>query len=207
MAIGTFDILEVSIRCSMADGSDHVNVWHLLALDAVTQSYAQTLADIEGHFDAAYAQFESYQDDGMSPVDMKVDIIAYIGGKWQLQENLGIVTFGQTHYTPESTGDPLPNRVAAVGLLRTSSGKTLGRKFCSGLTEPGSSGNKLIAAGATAFLDFLDDAIADINLTEATKVLRPVIKSVAQGSFVNILEAAVSTYLGTVKKRRPDIGT
>jgi hypothetical protein len=190
----------------MGDGSDHVNVWHYQAIAPVTMTDSAICTTIAAHFDAVYAFFEGWMDPAMTGVDCKVDLVEWLGGKWQITRNLGQVSMPNVNFTPGGAGDVMPHTDAAVVNLRTSLGKQMGRKYIGGLVESAQANGSLVSAAATDLASMFSTWLADVVL-QAGEIIRPVIASTVDGVVRDVTEAVISTFLGRQGRRRQDIGT
>lgn len=205
MALEDNIILRISARQSMLNGQDHVNVWYALTEFSAPQQEADVLDAISQWLDVAYAEIESWIDDGQDALDIKVDVMEYVGGKWDIVANVGTTNW-YGNYTPESTGDPLPAGNAVLSIFRTDVGKTFARKFIGGLTEPGVSGNNVVSAFITALVAMANDFLANYVVSTGNYLIPGVI-SYRDGEFHAFTEADVQGAIGYQRRRRPGTGS
>lgn len=103
-----------------------------------------------------------------------------------------------------ATGDALANLVAAVLIGKAPGKRLMGRKFISPLAEIAVAGNSLVSA---ALADFADAALAyfDFYTTANGSSLGPGIIDKAH-AYHAFNTGWVSSLLGTIRRRKPNIG-
>lgn len=206
MPLAVNDVVRVSTRFALSDGSDHVNVYHWQVNAYVDMTDSQFLTAMANHMDASYAYFDGWLDLGMIGVDLKADVVEWLGGKWVITRNLGTTSLPNTNFSPSGTGDNLPHTDAAVVNLMTGYGKSMGRKFYGGLVESAQNDGSLVSSAATALTSMLTALFAQVTISAGNTVV-PVIVSTVDGVVRLIIEEVISSYLGRQGRRRQDVGT
>jgi hypothetical protein len=107
-------------------------------------------------------------------------------------------------FTPIGTGDQTPNQVALTLIGKAQGVRKLGRKFFSGLDITGMSGNSLTVGGIAVAVLMLTYYVSPvIGIGGGTLVPGILDKTETFHPFVG---GVVSSFLGTMRRRKPGVG-
>lgn len=123
--------------------------------------------------------------------------------QWEVARNLGTVSPSVTF---TATDDPSPNVVSACLVASTAKPKVHGRKFLPAFAGDQTLDNNLISAAVTAVLVAGSYWIADQTIS-AGNTLDPGVLSVAVEAFRALTAVTVNSIVGTMRTRKPGIGT
>lgn len=203
MAVG--EVARCSIRYSMAQGQDHVNVHYYRCTTASTQTDASLLADFEDELGTIYSNMNAQFTNTADPLDVKVDIVEFVGGKETIIRNLGTIPL-TTNTVPGATGEPLPPGVAALVKLLTGIGKTYGRKFLGMLTESAQNSGVLNAGTITA-LEVVAAAILNGITFSASGDAESGVMSKRSTQFEAFTAYDIGSQMAYQRRRRPGTGS
>jgi hypothetical protein len=140
------------------------------------------------------------------PVDLKVDVVQWLNGKWEVVQNVGLYAWGQL-LDASSAADHLPPGVAALGKLYTGAGRHIGKKFFGALTEAVNDvGGNLGSAAATSILAGLAELLTPYVISAGNELVSVVLDH-TDGTVRDIIDVAVSGYHGYQRRRRPGAGS
>jgi len=183
-----------------------MNVWYFQTSQTGAQPEADVLAACESYLAGVFSDFDHLLDNNMNPVDIKVDIVTWQNGKWEVTANVGTTAFGGS-LTTASTADYLPAGAAALGFLRTGLGKHQGRKFIGGLCEDSNSANGgLSTALATALTTGLTRLLTPF-VFNTTEQLVSVVLDHTTGTVREVVEIAVPFMWAYQRRRRQGAGS
>lgn len=190
----------------MGGGQDHVNVFHWQTAFAASQTDEDVTDAILAKLDTAYAEIETRITGAQSTYDVKIDEVEFVVGEETIIRNLGTFAWADVSYSPSAAGEGLPPGIACLVKFLTNVGKTYGRKFIGGLTEPDQAGGQL---GATALSDFVDFAVAilvDIVVSAGNDLIAGTM-SKRSASFKAFTGYDVSNNLAYQRRRRKGTGS
>lgn len=205
MTVVEGDNIRASARFSMDQGQDHVNVYYFQAGVSYSETDEDTVGYIHDHIEALYSNMTTVLSNTASPVDMKTDLVEFIGGKEEITRNLGTVPLILS-FDPAATGDPLPPGTAGLLKLLTTIGKVYGRKFFGMLVEQHQVSGVLSSVLLTA-LDVVGGLmIANIS-TPPSGVIYPGVMSKRESVFVPFAAYDVSSNVAYQRRRRMGSGS
>lgn len=206
MPLNDGEVIRISFRSTLQDGQDHVNVYYAVANFASTGADADVYAAVNDWLDDSYSDLNAHISNTFSPVDLKIDVVEFIGGVLTITRNLGLWPFIQTAFNPTGAGDTLPPGVALLVKFLTTVGKTYGRKFIGGLIEASQNGGVptgLLPAAAAAYAT----KILGGAIVAATGTLDPGVMSERSDSFVPFTSADMGGTLAYQRRRRLGTGS
>jgi len=205
VTVNNGDVIRVSARFAMSSGQDHVNVFHYQTDPfGATEDDATVMSEIHDQLDSAYSNITAHLSNTASPVDLKFDIVEFIGGVETIVRNLGLIPFDVTT-PPGGTGEALPPGNAGLVKMLTGIGKVYGRKYVGMLLEGGQNGGTLGASLLTA-LDVFGGIVYDSFAGAAVTYLAGVMsKKLAE--FVPFIEYEVNPEIAYQRRRRPGTGS
>ena len=206
MTVNDGDVLRVSARFDGYHDQDIVNVYHFRCDFAAPQADVDVMAGVDTYLTSVYVDFDDDLHAQITPVDLKVDVVVFSGGKWVVSQNVGFSSWGAGINTTGAT-DPIPPGAAAVAFLQTSLGKHQGRKFFGGFIEAANS-----PSGA------VDNSVQGRILTGVAKLLTPHVISAGNdlitcivanldGAVRDIIGTALNGHWGYIRNRRPGVGS
>lgn len=206
MTVATGVVLRASARFNSVNAQDNVNVYWFRTSFASAQTDADTFTAVDTYISSVYADFDDRIRNGWSAVDLKLDVVEFVAGKWVVTQNVGFGSFGAS-LTFAGASDALPEGVSPLGFLRTGLGKHTGRKFFFGFTEADSdAGGNIAAAAVTAVVSGLTKLLTP-HVISAGNDLIAVVADQAAGITRDILEVAGSGIFGYQRRRRPGVGS
>ncbi len=206
MTISDGDVLRASARWSGPNAQDIVNVWYFQADFTTTDTDEDVFDAVDTFITRVFLPFDDDLSTDMTPVDLKVDIVDFVGGKWVVTHNVGFGPWGAGITTTEAS-DNLPPGAAAVGFLYTALGKHQGRKFFGGFTEDGSSGSGSVdSTMQTRILLGLAQLLID-EIVQAGNNLVSVVPDTVFGIPREVLAVALNATWGYQRRRRQGVGS
>lgn len=206
MTVADGEIVRCSARQSMTNDQDHVSVFHYQTDYAAPQTDELTMDTIAEDLDGAFSALNQWIRTTQRPVDMKFDIVEFVGGLWRITRNLGLIVWPDVLYDPTPADDALPPGVAGLVKFLTSIGKVYGRKFIGGLIENAQGGGTLAAGAITALSNFgtsvMQDPAIDVN-----NWMEPGVVSMREETFVPFTEHLVSDNVAYQRRRRRGTGS
>lgn len=200
------DVVRVAARQQFASGQDLVNVWHFVAEFADPQQDQDVVDEVLAALDIIYSQLNGMISNTVLPVDVKIDLVEWIGGEEKVVRTLGTHSWVGTWYDPTGSGDVLPPGAAALLKNRTLYGKVYGRKFFGGFTETSQNDGSLTSAAMTAM------ALAAVEVLEARVIsagntLYSCIMSTKFASAMRFTESVATAIIAYQRRRRPGTGS
>jgi len=198
------------MRWQQSNGEDHINVF-LFEVTArkdgesneqCLQAFTDTLANVlyESGLSAHFHQDASLRD-------FRWDRVEWVGNKLEIVETYGVY-LPSAPLAGAATADTLPHQIAAVGLLRTHSIRTLGRKFVGMLTEASQSGGSWVTALVLDLVEFLGHLYIDgLSAGPGESAAIGTLHSKRGLDWVRIIAVGVSAFAGTIRRRRPRVGS
>lgn len=205
MPLGLGDVVRVSVRHALSAEQDHVNVYYYECTLPMSGSDAEIVSDIENEMSTAYSLLTTHLTNTATPVDVKVDEVAFVGGVEKVIRNVGTVPFTPTS-PPAAAGEPLPPGVAALVKFLTGIGKTYGRKFIGMFAEGAQSDGVLVAGVLTALEAFAAVLLSTISGT-TSGTLQPGVMSKPNAAFVPFTVYDVASQMAYQRRRRPGTGS
>lgn len=199
------NILRASCRFSMAQGQDHVNVYYFRADTGYSETDVATLGYIEDHMDSIYGNLTAHLSNTADAVDIKVDVVAFVGGVETIIRNVGTTPFNLT-VPPAATGEPLPPGVAGLVKLLTGIGKVYGRKFIGMLTE-GAQNSGVLGVAVLAALEVVAAIMVATITAPVSGDLIPGVMSKRETDFVAFASYDVSSNMAYQRRRRAGTGS
>jgi hypothetical protein len=206
MTVPNGAILRISARFTGPHQQDIINTYTLETDFASPQDETDVLDACDTYLSSIYEEFDDHIVAVMDPLDMKVDVIQFISGKWEVTQNVGSKTWGSTIATTGAF-HTLPEAASAVGFLYTLLGKHAGRKFFGGFDENANS-----PTGA------IDSTVQTDIITGITKLLTPYVISAgnnlasvvidhAVGTVRNVISVGLKGFWGYQRRRIPGRGS
>lgn len=193
------EVIRCSLRQRGPNGQDIVNVYHYLVAAISPISEEDVLADVATAMGNTYALLNQEITNLQDPVDLKIDVVDYLGGQYTITRNVGTVGWGGP-YNPQNSADVYAAGVAALLLLRTLVGKVFGRKFIGVWTETGV--NNQMIAGQNApqnLVAFAASLLAGISTANGEYFLG--VMSNRLFDFAMVHEIDVATEIGYQRRR------
>jgi len=206
MAVASDSVLRVSARFSGYHGQDIVNVYWFRTSFAAAQLDEDVFDACDAYVSSVYEAFDEDMRDDYAPLDLKVDVVEFLGNKWVVTHNVGFGSWGATINTTGGS-DVLPEGVAALGFLHTGLGKHVGRKFFGGITEAANDtggGLQALTQGriATGLAELLTPYVISAGNT-----LQSVVADQVSGIVRLVLEVLASNVFGYQRRRRKGRGS
>lgn len=199
-------VLRVSTRWDGVHDQDIVNVWTLRCDFATAQDEALVVSELDEYLSGVYVEFDDDLYQTITPVDIKADVVEFIGGKWIVTANLGFGSWGATLNTTE-TADPLPPGAAAVSFLQTSLGKHQGRKFFGGFSEDQNSPSGAIGSDVITRIMLGLVKLLTPHVISAGNDLIAVVLDTVDGTIRDVVSVATNSHWGYQRRRRPGVGS
>jgi len=199
------EIAEVRSEWVYDDGTIAQNIFNYVLQGTAPVSDAVVMTALAQKLDALYTELDDAISDTLVIQPYMFNIVAWSAAlnRWYTKRNMGMST---ASWTPANVNDPFPNQVAAVITAATSIPTIKGRKFFGGFSETTADGGNLNTATMTAL------AAAAVDYTDQISVgtgetLKPVVCSTREQGPVTIFAAEVNSILGTMRRRKPGVGT
>lgn len=205
MTVPNGAILRASARWNNQDFGDLVNVYWFKTTFATAQPEATVFDKVDDAISATYTPWDNYIKTTCYPLDLKVDVVEHIAGKWTVTQNVGFGAWGST-IVPGDTGDAIAAGVAVLGYLRTGLGKHFGRKFFGGITEVASVGGYVASAVQTAVLTGLTALLGNWDI-DASNWIEACVPDFANGITRDIVEVAVNSIFAYQRRRKTGVGS
>lgn len=198
-------MIRCSVRQSGPNGQDIVNVWHYLVAAASPIDEEVVMLDVASGMDQLYATISGQITNTQNPVDIKIDVVDYVGGVYTIIRNVGTIGWGSA-YNPSNTAEVYAAGVSILVLLRTLVGKVFGRKFI-GVVGETTISNQNIATGdpASAFTAFIAKALEGFSTAAGEYLLG--VMSDRLFDFALCHEVELATELGYQRRRAPRSGS
>jgi hypothetical protein len=199
MTVSPGDIVRLAVRMTGPQGQDIMNVYHVQHAGGVGVSDAAFLTAMETWIDTMYSRLNTVIEATQEPLDIKVDVVEFSGGLWQIVRNIATIGWGGI-FNSSASGDNYAPGVACLVLLRTLVGKVLGRKFIGTLAEAVLQDNgEPIAAAITALTNYANDILT--GFTVAAQDFVSGVPSSKLGIFAEFVEAQVSKEAAYQRRR------
>jgi len=206
MTINNGDVLRASARWSGPNGQDIVNVWYFQADFTTTDTDEDVFDAIDTFLTRIFLPFDDDLLTTMTPVDLKVDVVDFIGGKWVVTHNVSFGPWG-AGITQTDAGETLVPGAAAVGFLQTALGKHQGRKFFGGFgIDSNSPSGAVDSSVQSRILLGLAQLLID-EVVQAGNNLVSVVPDTVFGIAREILSVALNAHWGYQRRRRPGVGS
>ena len=204
MAISEGTVIKVAQNILLPDEQIAVNVfWYVVADDAGSGPLEEedVVAAAAARMDDLYEEITGAMSD------------VCIGGQvevWSVDQATGDLTpLGEQAATWEgiSTGDMLPNWVAAICAMKTTNTEVTGRKFLPCFAEVGATDNNLTAGNLALLVAFASEW-DNIFISAADVILTPGVYSTAKALFYLASGTTISnSVLGYQRRRKPGVGS
>lgn len=199
-------VLRVSVRFHSDTYGDIMNVWHFRAdFPDLDQPDENVMDAITAVMTASYQNIDQLMGSVIDPLDVKVDVVQHLAGKWTVVQNVGLSGWDAGLVTNEGA-DLLPPGSAILGKLRTGLGKHWGRKYFGGFTETSNEVGLVTAAAQTAVLALLD-GLLDPVVVFVNDVLHTVVLDQLNGTVRDFVESAVNNVWSYQRRRRTGVGS
>lgn len=206
MSIATGKVLRASARWVDTNGSDNVNVFYFRTGFAAPQSEANVWTAVNAYLIAVFNDMNTARRTGSAPLDLKVDVVEWLNGKWEVTQNVGLQGWG-SGLTSTSGADALPPGVAALGKLYTGFGKHIGKKFFGLMTEAAADvGGNVVGATATMVLSGLTELLTPYLISAGNQLFSVVLDHL-DGTIRDVIEVGVSGNFAYQRRRRPGTGS
>lgn len=206
MTVANGEVLRVAARHYNTDTNDVINVFHYKANFAASQVDQDVIDAVMEDIDNAYGALNAYMSNTYDKIDMKFDVVEFVGGVAKITRNLGTHIWTGATYVPGMTGDVLPPGVAALVKFLTGIGKTYGRKFIAGLGEGSQNAGLWGSPTVTALGVFAANLLSDV-VVSAGNTLGLGVMSARSADFVAATEADFSNPIAYQRRRRPGTGS
>lgn len=206
MTVSNGNVLRVATRFTGVHQQDIMNVWYFRADFAAPQADTTVVTAVDAYLSSAIVPFDGYLDNSISPLDMKVDVVQWLNGKWEVVQNVGTAAWGST-ITPASTADALPEGASALAFLRVGLGKHQGRKFLGGFAEDGNSpSGALDSTMQTTILSGLATLLTPAIISAGNEIATVVLDH-TDGTVRDVIELALNGFWAYQRRRRPGVGS
>lgn len=205
MPLNAGDVVRTAVRFADTQGNDHVNVWHWEASAAISDADAAIRAAIATWVENSYSALSANLSNLITELDVKVDVVDFVGGVITVIRSLGVEPFTLTT-APTAGADPMPPGVAALLKLLTGIGRVYGRKFIGMFTET-SQINGILAAAFQTNLGTLGAAVLGGIGGLTGGVLNGGVLSEKLTSFVQFTGYDVSDVVSYQRRRRQGSGS
>lgn len=206
MPVSDGEVLRAAARQQFASGQDLVNVWYFEAEFTASQADQDVVDEILAALDVIYSQVNGNVSNTLAQVDIKIDVVQFIGGKETVIRTLGTHSWAGVWYGPTGAGDVLPPGAAALLKMRTWSGKVYGRKFFGGFTEA-SQNDGVLASGTMTALALLAAEVMTARVISAGNTLYAAIMSSKYALPMQFTESVASAIIAYQRRRRPGTGS
>jgi hypothetical protein len=200
------DVVRVSVRLSMPQGQDHVNVYFFECQGAEASTDTVFAGDVNDFIDQIYSRWNAGMSNAVTPVDMKIDVVDFVGGVLTITENIGLFPFVASSFNPVNGGDVLPPQDAAVVKLLTGQGRVFGRKFIGALCEDQQNSGVPAAALITQAGTFITDMLAGWTSTGTVDFVAGVM-SEKFDAFVPFIAGELASAIGNQVRRKLNVGS
>lgn len=126
------------------------------------------------------------------------EVFTYNGGSWILKDTVSMSADGQ------SSTEGLLNAAAVVLIGKASGLRKVGRKFLGAISEGASSGNGLVSSALINAAAALVNYISPVNGIGGGTLTPGIVSS--GGTFHAFVGGSVSSLLGTMRRRKPNVG-
>lgn len=206
MPLSTNDVLRVSVRYADPNGNDHINVYYVQADGDITDTDAIILQALEGYLGAAYSEVATNLSNAITPVDLKADVVLFVGGQMEVIRNLGTYPFSPS-VAASASAEPMPSGNAALVKFLTGYGKTYGRKFVGMFTEAAQANGILTTGFQSQLADFAAVVLAGITSGLTGGGLVAGVMSKVFAGFVPYTTYDVSDVVAYQRRRRLGTGS
>lgn len=206
MTVPTGAALRASARFDGVHDQDIVNVYNFLTDFATPQAEQDVFDAVDDYLSSVYVEFDDDLYSTITPVDLKVDVVEFVGGKWMVTANVGFGSWGSTINTTDAD-DPLPPGSAAVSFLYTNLGKHQGRKFFGGFTEGGNSLSGAVGSDVLTRIALGVVKLLTPHVIAAGNDLITVVLDTVDGTIREILSIGSNAHWGYQRRRRPGVGS
>jgi len=206
MTVPSGAVLRASARFQNSQGSDVVNVFYFRTTFASPLDEGAVFTAVDDYLSATYEVFDTHFGTGGLAVDLKVDVVEWQNGKWEVTQNVGLQGwFSSASF--DANADSLPPGSAVLVKLFTGIGKHIGKKFLGMMTEAANSpggvvASAVITAVANGFALLLDPLIIGVGFS-----LNTVIVDHVTGVVRDVIEIAVSDNWAYQRRRRLGTGS
>lgn len=200
------EVIRVSFRSTLEDGQDHVNVYYFIGNLSTAATDTEVVDAVNDLLDQMYGRLNDRISNTFNPVDLKIDVVEFVGGDMEIVRNIGLFPFDPTNFIPDNAGDTLPPGVAVLVKFLTTIGKVYGRKFIGGLCESEQDGGYPGSLLLTALANFISDLLAGATIA-AKGTLDPGVMSTREAAFVPFTSGEVGTTLAYQRRRRLGTGS
>ena len=205
MAVYDGDVVKVAAEFNVPDGAIGQNVFYWRANLAADGTDAALLTAVEAFLEDFYTDILGLLVDDVSFRQSTVSKMVFTGtpGQWETAAIYGYVT---PDVTPTNTDDPAPNVVAASLVAYTGRPKTRGRKQIGGVAETAFTDNDMSATAISYMAAAAVDYLSDYVVAAAGEIIPCVIRAAA-GETKDLLSCVVNSIAGTMRTRKPGVGT
>jgi len=205
MTVSNGDVLKVFLELVLADGTIAQNVFHMKAYFADDQTDAAVSAAVEGYIEDIYTELSTYLADDFTINPSWLQKVAWdpVGAKWAVTSLVDIFTPSFVH---TNTDDPFPNQMAAVMTGNTYEPRARGRKFVMGLVETAADAGNLVTAAVVDLVAAVAVYISQVAVSTGNN-LAPGVPDADSDYFRIFTDGIANTILGTMRTRKPGVGT
>jgi len=205
MAISNGDVLKCFLELVLGDGTIAQNVFHFQADFTDDQSDSAVSAAVESYIEDIYGAVSTYLSDDFTINPSWLTHVTWSPAnlRWEASRLVDIFTPSFTH---TNTDNPFPNQIAPVLTANTYLPGTRGRKFLMGFVDTSANGSTLVGGALTALGNALNHYIADETVSSGNDLLVGVARAAA-GTFQLFTDGVAGDILGTMRTRKPGVGT
>lgn len=127
------------------------------------------------------------------------EIQEYVGGTWATIDDAAINYAGTN-----TANDQMPNATAFVWIAKTLAKRVVGRKFWSGIAETWCGGNTVVGGAVASIAQAFAAYIAPWTSLSGSTFAPGVVDKA--GAFHGFTGGFVSTFLGSMRRRKPGVG-
>jgi hypothetical protein len=201
------DVLRVACRTNLESAQDCVNVYHFEAQFFSDQDDSDVLAAIVDKMQTAYSALNPNISNLVDVIDIKVDVVEFIGGVLKIVRAVGLVPWSGGAFSPTAAGEALPPGVAGLVKFLTGIGKVYGRKFIGGIVEASQAGGVLGSGFLTQLGTYAAALMVPIEVISGANLLQLGVMSSKLATFVPFLSVDVTDIVAYQRRRRPGSGS
>ena len=205
MTVSNGDVLRAVVEFVLSDGTIAQNVFHFLAEFDTDETNSAVNQAVRTYVQDIYTAISTYLSDDFTINPGYLYRVAWSPtyNKWIIEQFLANFTPSFTH---TNTDDPFPNQIAPVMVANTLVPKVRGRKFLMGCVETMADASELVTAALTALGNAVNHYIADETVSGSNQLSPGVIRT-ASDAFVPFTNGTADSIVGTMRRRKPGVGT
>lgn len=205
MTVGIGEDYRVTARMQDNYGNDIMGVYYWQTGGTGTSSDSAFLAAIETELTAMYTAIQGGISNQVNPVDISVDEVDYVSGKWTVTRHVGTIPWtawgGGT-----GSSDMLPQACSGLVTATTATTKVYGRKYVGPLIEGGQAEGQITSTILTALAAFGVEWLSDFTFG-GTLTAFATVASKKTGTARELLSSIVSSVIAYQRRRKTGRGS